>query len=145
MPPQSKPLPKPRRRPQIPAIQDFEEKHVYGIQCGEFIKIGVTRSVRQRLNGMRLCNPHKLTVVYRRKMFAAFHCERKMHEILADKAVGREWFKATIEEVRAAGSAGFAYARQIYAAERARLDTRRDQDMVGLNLNSCNIKEISNN
>lgn len=55
---------------------------------------------------MRLLNPHPVSVVFKRKMYAAYHCEKKIHEILAPKAIGREWFDATIEDVRAAAAIG---------------------------------------
>lgn len=97
----------------LPSLETDIERNVYGIQSGQFIKIGVAKSIKQRLHAMRLLNPHNPKVVFRRKMVAAFHCEKKMHEILADKAIGREWFDVTIEELRAAASIGVAYAKQV--------------------------------
>lgn len=94
-------------------LPNLKPRYVYGIQSGQFIKIGVTMNIAERLNDFRLSNPHKLTVVYRRKVLGAYHCEKKMHEILNDKALGREWFDVTRDEVLAAGLVGIAYAKQI--------------------------------
>lgn len=95
-------------------------RYVYGIQSGEFIKIGVATNISQRLNAMRLLNPHPIKVILRRRLCAAFYCERKMHEILEPKAVGREWFKVTVDEVLAAAAVGAAYAKQVHASRMAR-------------------------
>lgn len=88
-------------------------RFVYGIQCGQFIKVGVTRDLTKRLHDMRLLNPHPITVILQRKIRAPFFCEQKMHEILSHKAIGREWFNATSDEVLAAYEVGLAYAREI--------------------------------
>ena len=92
----------------------LSQRYVYGIQSGQFIKVGVSLSIKRRLDDMRLLNPHPATVVYKRKMYAAYHCEKKMHEVLAPKSIGREWFDATLDEVRAAAKIGFAYANEIF-------------------------------
>jgi len=91
-------------------------RYVYGIQCGPFIKVGVAANVAARLRQMQLANPYPLTVVLKRKMKAAFYCERKMHEILAAKAVGREWFCVTPDEVSAAVIVGAIYAKEIHTS-----------------------------
>lgn len=95
-------------------IDPLNEKpgYVYGIQSLGLIKIGVSQNIQSRMNKMRLDNPHELTLVFRRQSTAPYTLERQMHLLLADKAVGREWFRVTIEEVRA-------------AAYTARLETRR--------------------
>jgi len=95
-------------------------RFVYGIKCGQFIKVGVARSVSTRLHNMRLLNPHPVEVVLRRKLRGAFFCERKMHEVLKPKAIGREWFDASVEEVLAAYEIGLAWAREIHDGVLAR-------------------------
>lgn len=97
----------------MPSLEDTTERNVYAIQSGRFIKIGVAVSIADRLHTMRLSNPHELKVVYRRKMKAAYHCEKKVHEVLRDKAVGREWFEATVDEIKAAMAIGLAHAREV--------------------------------
>lgn len=88
---------------------------VYGIQSLGLIKIGVAEDIEKRMNKMRLDNPHELTLVFKRTSRAPYTLERQMHRLLADKAVGREWFRVTLEEVRAA-----AYTARL---ETARLTT----------------------
>jgi len=95
-------------------------RYVYGIQSGQFIKIGVATNMSKRLSDMRLANPHPLKVVLKRRLCAAFYCERKMHEILKPKALGREWFNVSVEEVLAAAEIGAAYAKQVHADRLAR-------------------------
>jgi hypothetical protein len=86
---------------------------VYGVQCGQFIKVGVAKDIDKRLHSMRLLNPHPVSVIYRRKMKAAFYCERKIHAILADKAIGREWFEVSPDEVKAAAIIGVLHAKDV--------------------------------
>ena len=74
---------------------------VYGIQSAPFIKIGVAHNIRVRLHAMRLHNPHPLTVVLRRRCENPYWIERRMHQILASHALGREWFDITPEQARA--------------------------------------------
>lgn len=88
---------------------------VYGILSLGLIKVGVAQDIEKRMHVMRLDNPHELKLVFRRKSHSPYTLERQMHRLLADKAVGREWFRATIEEVRAA-----AYTARL---ETARLET----------------------
>jgi hypothetical protein len=88
---------------------------VYGIQSLGLIKVGVAQDIEKRMTVMRLDNPHELTLVFKRTSRAPYTLERQMHRLLADKAVGREWFRVTIEEVRAA-----AYTARL---ETARLTT----------------------
>lgn len=94
---------------------DTNPRWLYAIQCGQFIKIGVTTNLAKRLHDMRLLNPYPVKVIIRRRIHAAFHCERKMHEIFSDKAIGREWFEVTPEEALAALPDGMAHAREIRA------------------------------
>lgn len=97
----------------MPSLEDSKARYLYAIQSGRFIKVGVAVSVADRLHTMRLANPHELKVVYRRKMRAAYHCEKRIHEALRERAVGREWFEVSVDEVRAAITIGLAHAREV--------------------------------
>lgn len=110
-----------RRR--IPGTEESSERYLYCIRSVEFIKIGVAANIAARVHTMRLSNPHELRVFIRRKMHAAFHCEKKMHEILHTTSIGREWFRATEEEVKAALLIGIAYAQDIH---RRRIDRQQN-------------------
>lgn len=77
---------------------------VYGIRSLDLIKIGVADDIQKRMKVMGLSNPHGLELVFYRNVFAPFRFERRMHEILADKSVGREWFRVTTSELRVAAA-----------------------------------------
>ncbi len=77
---------------------------VYGIKSLDLIKVGVARNIEKRMHRMRLENPHELELVFYRKVFAPYAFERRMHQILADKAVGREWFRVTLADLRLAAT-----------------------------------------
>ena len=75
---------------------------VYGIQSGQFIKVGVAQEIQSRLLTFRLHNPHPLKVVMRRMVPEHYWVEKRMHELLAQYAIGREWFDCAPDLVRAA-------------------------------------------
>ena len=75
---------------------------VYGIQSGEFIKIGIAGNISHRMRMFKLYNPHPLRVVLKQFCDNAYFVERRMHKILKDSARGREWFAITKAQARAA-------------------------------------------
>lgn len=77
---------------------------VYGIQSLDLIKVGVAKDINARLETMRLHNPHGCKLVFYRKTFAPYSFEKRMHELLADKAVGREWFRVSMADLRQAAA-----------------------------------------
>lgn len=78
--------------------------YIYGIKCGDLIKVGISKSIARRLKDFRLGNPQPMEVVFKRHAYLAFskQIERAMHEYLKEYAVGREWFRCTVEDVKAA-------------------------------------------
>jgi len=85
-------------------IRIHGRRYVYGIKSLDLIKIGVAKDIDERLAAMRLLNPHGCELVFYRRVYAPFLFEKRMHELLADKAVGREWFRITVEELRQAAT-----------------------------------------
>lgn len=83
---------------------------VYGIQCGEFIKIGVAQHIERRLRTLKLYNPLPCSVVLRRAAPDCYWIEKRIHHILRDYSVGREWFKITPDQAREAYKAALADA-----------------------------------
>jgi hypothetical protein len=93
--------------------------YLYGFQCGQWIKVGITQNVARRLKQMRLHNPYPITIVMRRPVLArhARRVEILVHRCLQRHAVGREWFTASIEDIK----------RYATAAIRAAIDVEREQ------------------
>lgn len=85
---------------------------VYGIQSGIFIKVGKAVDIRARLNTFRLHNPHQLKVVLKRQVESPFWIEARMHRILAEFSIGREWFRCAPIDVKEA----FVVAADDFAA-----------------------------
>lgn len=79
-----------------------EYGYVYAIKSLDLIKVGVAKNIEKRMEAMRLMNPHGCELLFYRRAYAPYTFEKRMHELLADKAVGREWFRVTLEEVRIA-------------------------------------------
>lgn len=77
---------------------------IYGFQSGEYIKIGITKSIATRLRQLRLYNPHPITVVLKRQHIEAARIERVIHRVLREEAVGREWFKISPEDAHIAAN-----------------------------------------
>lgn len=93
-------------------VQYEEISFVYGIQSLDLIKVGVAKDVNRRLETMRLLNPHGCELVFYRRTHAPYIFERSMHRLLADKAVGREWFRVTTAELRKAANIAKCDARK---------------------------------
>lgn len=99
---------------------------VYGVRSGRFIKIGWAGDVEERMETMKLYNPHPLELVFCRRTASVLHFERKMHEVLAPYAVGREWFRVTVDQIRAAASnADVHVAEAVKRAKEADRDRKR--------------------
>jgi hypothetical protein len=96
---------------------------VYGIKSLDLIKVGVAKNIDNRINDMRALNPHGCELVFYRKVFAPYAFEKRMHELLAEKAVGREWFRVSVAEVREAASK----ARLVSMRAKTRSDRWRRQ------------------
>jgi len=94
----------------------LEQAYVYGIKSGEFTKIGVAKNIERRLDTIRGHNPHGCELIWKRLTVAPFHFEKKMHELLADHAVGREWFRVTLEQIKGAASISHRHAQDVMQA-----------------------------
>lgn len=75
------------------------KRRVYVMDCGNFVKIGVSINPEQRKNQL----PHKVNQYYCTEQIEnAFEFERKMHSIFSRKrnksASGREYFDITFVE-----------------------------------------------
>lgn len=68
---------------------------LYFIQCGQFVKVGITTDIDKRVNALKAGNPYPLRVASVVDIPSAFDrlVERRVHGALHVYAVGREWFR----------------------------------------------------
>lgn len=69
------------------------EDHVYFIQCEEFTKIGITRSMVRRLNDYKVHNPFPCKLIHSYKTPTAKRDEDLLHTAFESYHVTGEWFK----------------------------------------------------
>lgn len=93
---------------------------VYGLQSGAFIKIGYSLNLKERLYTLQLGNPHPVRFVTRRFVLSPAWLERRLHVLLEEHAVGREWFRISIEQARAAMKQGMRDMHASQTEERTR-------------------------
>lgn len=69
--------------------------NLYFIVSGEFVKVGLANDVDRRLEGLRVGNPHPMTVAAWRTIPAALArpIEKGVHLALVDHAHFGEWFR----------------------------------------------------
>lgn len=70
---------------------------IYGIRSGKFIKVGVTEDLYQRLEALRLHNPHPMHIAFLFNVidYDAYRIEAEAHRILAKRRHMGEWFATT--------------------------------------------------
>jgi hypothetical protein len=91
----------------------LDRAYVYGIKSGDLTKIGVAKDIAKRLDTIRGHNPHGCDLVWKRLTVAPFHFEKKMHELLAEHAIGREWFRVTLEQIKGAATLAHRHAQDV--------------------------------
>jgi hypothetical protein len=79
-------------------------RYLYFIQSGDLVKIGISGDPEKRIEELRRGSPLGLRLHGSIKLPAvlAFQTERRVHEALADHAVGREWFRMAAKDARRA-------------------------------------------
>lgn len=117
--------------------------YIYGIQCCEFIKIGIARNITDRLRTLKLYNPFECKVVLRRFTKDCRRIEIRIHQLLESRSVGREWFRISPLEARAAFKVAKeeseAYFRQLRLNEyERRKEVRRTLDSTEVDLGGIN-------
>ena len=68
---------------------------VYFIQCGDWIKIGVTTNLCARMEALASSNPHQLQLLGH--MPGTHKLERELHRKFAGHRLRYEWFSASPE------------------------------------------------
>ncbi|RLI72248.1 MAG: hypothetical protein DRP02_02220 [Candidatus Gerdarchaeota archaeon] len=66
---------------------------LYLIQCGEFVKIGVTDNLQKRIKTFQTGNPFPLKVLYARDFHNAKRIERNLHRKYKKHRHRLEWFR----------------------------------------------------
>ena len=69
--------------------------NVYAMQCGQYIKIGRSNKIKERLDDLQIGNPEKLELLG--SIRAPAYIEYQIHKELADYCHRGEWFNATPE------------------------------------------------
>lgn len=120
---------------------------VYAIQSLDLIKVGVAKNIEKRMNDMRLENPHGCKLIFQRRSTAPYTLEKQMHKRLADKAVGREWFRATLADIRAAAyTARLETLRKERAlTARVRLAVAKNPELLTRRVNFSEVRSIEIN
>lgn len=98
-------IPEHRRR-----IPNAREEHpnrkawIYVIQCGEFVKVGMTTDVQARFNQLQNVIPYNLRLVMRRAVphWGRLEFEKIVHASIAQHAHRGEWFRLTPDEAKQA-------------------------------------------
>jgi hypothetical protein len=92
---------------------------VYAFQCGDFVKVGVSRDIQRRLVQMRALNPFEIRVLLQWRHRYAFRIERLMHTLLDDAAIGREWFAVPPRAIELAATIAREHVAQWQAEQTA--------------------------
>lgn len=66
--------------------------YTYFIQCGVFVKIGVSWTPDRRMEDMQSCNPHELKLIGVIKN-GGFEREKEIHEQFIKNRIHGEWFR----------------------------------------------------
>jgi hypothetical protein len=72
--------------------------NVYILQAGDYIKVGVSNNIKNRINQMQTGNPKKINLIAKRsfnKRSEAFYIEGVIHQFLKDHRQSGEWFCVT--------------------------------------------------
>ena len=71
---------------------------IYLIQSGTKVKIGVARSLSQRLTNLQIGNPDALEVIMAAYSKVPYAIEKALHEHFMERRVRGEWYDITREE-----------------------------------------------
>ncbi len=110
-----------------------EGTSLYVIRSENYCKVGIASNVEKRLEAFRAGNPHPLSLVrqyaFRSRLYALL-AERTTHKVLAEYAIGREWFAAEPKLVANAAGHVVGYMRRLADRwERAEAEERRAFEM----------------
>lgn len=75
---------------------------LYFIQCGQFVKVGITTDMEKRVRALKAGNPYPLRVASMVDIPSMYDrlVEKRIHGALHVYAVGREWFRLVPKDAR---------------------------------------------
>lgn len=78
--------------------------HLYCIESLDYVKVGLADNPDSRLHELELGNPHGMRIaeLWKVRPAVALIVEARIHAMLSEFSVGREWFKTTPDRVREA-------------------------------------------
>ncbi len=111
------------RQPRAPQDNAGDRMFIYAMQCCEFIKVGLSRNPMKRLEEAQLLNPFEIRIVMFRTVSRndAPTVEKHIHRLLAPWHHDREWFTASLAEIRLATKKAIAEAAKVARADYALL------------------------
>lgn len=92
--------------------------NVYLLTCGEYVKVGMARDVRRRIDDLQIANPYPLEYVHSYEFEGPRYarlCEMATHEMLSPWSHRGEWFATNITRARRALDAAFAATEKLKA------------------------------
>lgn len=77
--------------------EPWDGRHIYIVQCDEYVKVGIATKVFNRVNEMRVGNPRELKLLAYWPSANAVIEEHEIHQLLNQYWVRGEWFKLPSE------------------------------------------------
>ena len=68
------------------------KRYIYVITADKHTKIGITNSIKRRMETMQVCNPYKINLILAKKINSAEFIEKKIHKEYAEFNILGEWF-----------------------------------------------------
>ena len=116
------------RVPRVPQEWANERMFLYAIETGDYVKVGLSKNVPQRVREMELMNPLQPNLLLYRTLTrnTAPAVEKRAHKLLAEYHHKREWFHTPpIEILRSAINKAVADGGRVDRADWALEDKRQ--------------------
>lgn len=81
-------------------LTDSLPNYVYLVQVNEYVKIGVTKRLSDRMETFRTSNPYEVKILDAIPTADAYKAEKELHEMFKEKSMRGEWFKLSDTDVQ---------------------------------------------
>lgn len=91
-----------KRKENLPPWERPCSVYIFGINNGEFYKIGISFYVLERFGQIQNATPYQFEIICSKEFrdkFEAQRVEKRIHDTLKDNWVVREWFKLNKDEL----------------------------------------------